>query len=61
MKDITSEIMLLSELRQKEDRDETEHNDLELISLSGSIVRLVKSILTTIISTYGSGTIAGII
>ena len=61
MKDITREIMLLSELRQQEDKAETEHNDLELIGLYDSVVRLVKSILTTIISTYGSGTIAGII
>lgn len=61
MRNITSDIILLSELRKQESTAEEEHNDIELIGLYDSIVRLVKSILTSVISSYGSGTIAAII
>ena len=61
MRNITSDIMLLSELKKQESTAEEEHNDFELIGLYDSIVRLIKSILTDVISSYGSGTVAAII
>lgn len=59
--DVTSQIELLHQLREKEDISESNHAELELLELYDSVVRLVKSILTTCICSYGSGTIAGII
>ena len=61
MHNITSDIMFLDELRRQEATAEEEHNDIELIGLYDSVVRLVKSILTSVISSYGSGTVAAII
>lgn len=58
---ITKDIELLEELKSQEDIASISHADMESIALFDSVVRLTKSILTTLVSSYGSGTIASFI
>ena len=59
--DITKQIEYLEELEKQEQQETECHNDMELIGLYDSVVRLKKSILIHCVSSYGSGTIANII
>ena len=58
---IIKDIELLEELRKQEDTAVINGAYMEEVALYDSVVRLVKSILTTLISSYGSGTIASFI
>ena len=59
--DITKQMEYLEELEKQEQQATECHNDMELIGLYDSVVRLKKSILINCVSSYGSGTIANII
>lgn len=60
-KDITMQIELLNSLQEQEQTAFANHADIEQNTLYADIVRLKKSILTIIVSSYGAGTIANII
>ena len=59
--DITKQIKLLHELEQQEQLAFYNHADMEQNAIYESIVKVKKSILITLVSSYGSGTIAGFI
>ena len=59
--DITFSLSRLESLREQEDRLFMEHADLEAICVYDDIVDTIKDILTTLVSSYSSGTIASFI
>ena len=59
--DITKQIELLHDLEQQEQLAFINHADMEAIAIYDDIVRLKKSILTNLVCSYGSGTIASFI
>lgn len=58
---ITQAIEQLERLIEQEQEAESNHADMELIGLYDNISELKKQILVSLISSYGSGTIASFI
>ena len=58
---VTQAIEQLERLIEQEQEAESNHADMELIGLFDTISELKRQILVSLVSSYGSGTIAGFI